>query len=83
MLGGLIAKPDNLRHTLLFASAQQILCLDHNTTRHLELAVQRRDAEAIDAAEREIERLPDEVSKALFTRFEELLCHLPEEARAA
>ncbi len=75
--------PDNLRHTLLFASAQQILGLYHNTTRHLELAVQRRDAEAIDAAEREIERLPDEVSKALFTRFEELLCQLPKEARAA
>jgi hypothetical protein len=72
--------PNNLRHTLLFASALQVLGTDHNLTRHLEDVVRERDRKP---ANDEIVRLPNDEREQLLARFEELMCQLPEEARAA
>lgn len=80
MAGGCIAVPNNLRHTLLFASALQVLGADHDLTRHLEDVVRQRDSEPLDD---KIVHLPGDERQQLLARFEELLCQLPEEARAA
>lgn len=75
-----LAVPDNLRHTLLFASALQVLGADHELTCHLEDVVRERDRKP---ANEKISHLPNDEREQLLARFEELMCQLPEEARAA
>lgn len=72
--------PGNLRHTLLYASALQVLGPDHDLTCYLEEVVRDRDREPEND---EIVRLANQEREQLLTRFEELMCQLAEEARAA
>ena len=74
---------DNLRRTLVFASALQVLGADHAIARSLEKAVRQRDGEAYKAAEAAIDTLPEEQRSALLERFEGLCHQLPDEANAA
>ncbi len=75
--------PDNLRRTLLFASALQLLGAEHEVARRLEAAVQQRDAADLAAAEAAIENLGESERLALLVRLEELCDQLPSEALAA
>ncbi len=75
--------PDNLRRTLLFASALQLLGAEHEVARRLEAAVQQRDAADLAAAEAAIETLGESERLALLVRLEELCDQLPSEALAA
>jgi hypothetical protein len=73
----------SLRHTLLFASALQVLGADHEVSRMLERAVQTRDPDAVTAGERAIEGLDETDRQTLLDRFDGLWGDLPVEARAA
>ncbi len=75
--------PDNLRRTLLFASALQLLGAEHEVARRLEAAVQQPDAADLAAAEAAIENLGESERLALLVRLEELCDQLPSEALAA
>jgi hypothetical protein len=70
----------SLRHTLLFASALQVLGADHEVSCMLERAVQTRDPEAVKAAERAIEGLNETDLQTLLDRFDGLWGDLPVEA---
>ena len=71
---------DTLRPTLLFASALKVLGPEHDLTRLLEGVVRERDKKPVND---EIVRLPNDEREQLLARFEELMCQLPEEVRAA
>ncbi len=75
--------PDNLRRTLLFASALQVLGAKHAIVHSLEMAVQQRDADALLKAEEAIEALAEEERRELLERFDGLCQQLPIEALAA
>ena len=75
--------PDNLRRTLLFASALQVLGANHAIVNSLEMAVQQRDADALLEAEEAIEALAEEERRKLLERFDGLCQQLPIEALAA
>ena len=73
---------DNLRRTLLFASALQVLGDNHTIVQSLEQAVRQRDNEAFRAAEAAIASLSEDQSRELSERFENLCRCLPREALA-
>ena len=75
--------PDNLRRTILFASALQVLGSEHDTARRLEIAVRQRDPADILTVEAAIEELPSDERSALLARFKELCGEVPREALAA
>lgn len=77
------AVPDNLRHTLLLASALQVLRPDHRVIQRLEDAVRRRGEDAIGAAEQAIAGLSTSQRQEVLKRFDDLRAQLPEEALAA
>ena len=74
---------DNLRHTLLLASALQVLRPDHRVIQCLEDAVHRRGENAISAAERAIAGLRTSERDEVLRRFDDLCAQLPDEALAA
>ena len=77
------AVQDNLRHTLLLASALQVLRPDYRVIQRLENAVRRRGDDAIVAAEQAIDGLRASERKVVFKRFDDLCAQLPDEALAA
>ena len=77
------AVQDNLRHTLLLASALQVFRPDHQVIQRLEDAVRRRGDDAIGAAEQAIDGLCASERKVVFKRFDDLCSQLPDEALAA
>ena len=77
------AVQDNLRHTLLLASALQVLRPEHRVIQRLEDAVRRRDEDAIGAAEQAIDGLRVSERKEVLKRFDDLCAQLPDEALAA
>ncbi len=74
---------DNLRHTLLLASALQVFRPDHRVVQRLEDAVRRRGDDAIGAAEQAIDGLHASERKEVLKRFDDLCGKLPDEALAA
>ena len=77
------AVPDNLRHTLLLASALQVLRPDHRAVQLLLDAVRQRDEGAISIAKQALDGPPYIEREEIFSRFEDLRVLLPEEALAA
>ncbi len=75
--------PDNLRHTLLLASALQVLRPDHRVVQRLENAVRRRGEDAINATEQAIDRLRTSEREEVLRRFDDLCAQLPDEVLAA
>jgi len=71
---------DNLRQTLLFASALQVLGPDHNVARRLENILRERGAKLVVAAQRLIEGLPAHEREKLMRRYDDLRSQLPDEA---
>ena len=69
---------ENLRHTLLFASALQLFGAEHQLTRRLEENLKRRKQSTVDDA---ITRLPSDMREKLLARYKELACQLPREVR--
>ena len=77
------AVPDNLRHTLLLASALQALRPDHCAVQHFQHAVLRRGKDAINTAKQAIDGLDTKERDEVLSRFEDLCALLPDEALAA
>ncbi len=77
------AVQDNLRHTLLLASALQVLRPDHRVIQWLEDAVRRCGEDATGAAEQAIDGLHASERKEVLKRFDDLCGQLPDEALAA
>ena len=77
------AVPDNLCHTLLLASALQVLRPDHRAIQRLEHAVRRRGEDVTGAAEQAIDGLRTGEREEVLRRFDDLCAQLPDEALAA
>ena len=77
------AVPDNLRHTLLLASALQILRPDHRAVQYFQDAVRQRGEGAISTAKQAIDVLHTSERDEIFSRFEDLCVRLPNEVLAA
>ncbi len=77
------AVPDNLRHTLLLASALQILRPDHRAVQYFQDAVRQRGEGAISTAKQAIDVLHTSERDEILSRFENLCVLLPEEVLAA
>ena len=75
--------PDNLRHTLLLASALQVLRPDHRAVQHFQDAVHQRGEGAISTAKIAIDGLHKNERDEVLSRFEDLCVLLPDEALAA
>ncbi len=74
--------PDNLRHTLLLASALQILRPDHRAVQYFQDAARQRGEGAISTANQAIVLRTTERDE-IFSRFEDLCVLLPDEVLAA
>ncbi len=75
--------PDNLRHTLLLASALQILRPDHKAVQYFQDAVRQRGEGAIGTAKQAIDVLHTSERDEILSRFENLCVLLPDEVLAA
>ncbi len=75
--------PDNLRHTLLLASALQILRPDHRAVQYFQDAARQRGEGAISTAKQAIDVLHTSERDEIFSRFEDLCVRLPDEVLAA
>ena len=77
------AVPDNLRHTLLLASALQVLRPDHRAVQYFQDAVRQRGEGAISTAKQAIDVLHTSERDEILSRFEDLCVLLPDEVLAA
>ncbi len=77
------AVPDNLRHTLLLASALQVLGPDHRAVQYFQDAVSQRGEGAISTAKQAIEVLHTSERDEILSRLEDLCVLLPDEVMAA
>ena len=77
------AVPDNLRHTLLLASALQVLRPNHRAVQYFQDAVRRRGEDAISTAKQAIDGLHTNERAEVLSCFEDLCALLPDEALAA
>ncbi len=77
------AVPDNLRHTLLLASALQVLRPDHRAVQYFQDAVRQRGEGAISTAKQAIDVLHTSERDEILSRFENLCVLLPDEVLAA
>ncbi len=75
--------PDNLRHTLLLASALRKFGPDHRAVELLQNAVRQRGKGAISTASKAIEELHSNEREEMLSCFEDLCALLPDEAQAA
>ena len=75
--------PDNLRQTLLLASALQILRPDHKAVQYFQDAVRQRSEGAISTAKQAIDVLHTSERDEILSRFEDLCVLLPDEVLAA
>lgn len=71
---------DNLRQTLLFASALQVLGPDHEVAKRLESVVRRQGRKLFVAAQQSLDELPTDQSEELMQRYDSLRSQLPDEA---
>ena len=74
---------DNLRQTLLFASALQVLGPDHIVAKRLETVVRKHGGRRIVAAQQLIDELPTDQRDELMQRYDSLRSQLPYEALIA
>jgi len=77
------AVPDNLRHTLLLASALQVLRPDHRAVQYFQDAVRQGGEGAISTANQAIDGLHTSERDEILSRFEDLCVLLPDEVLAA
>ncbi len=77
------AVPDNLRHTLLLASALQILRPDHRAVQYFQDAVRQGGEGAISTAKHAFDGLRTSERDEILSRFENLCVRLPDEVLAA
>ena len=71
---------DDLRQTLLFASALQVLGPEHNVAKRLESVVRSNGRKIGNAVQQVIEELPTDQREKLIRRFEYLRSQLPDQA---
>jgi hypothetical protein len=74
---------DNLRQTLLFASALQVLGPNHKVSKRLESTVRKHGGKLIVSAQQLVDELPRDQREKFLQRYDYLCRQLPDEALAA